>query len=87
MAGSVASFSVTPFDVIKTRIQYIQKESNAVKYDGIVDCAKKTLKNDSFRAFFRGALARVAVIAPLFGIAQTVYFLNVAGYLFSFMNK
>ena len=30
------------------------------------------------RAFYKGAVPRMIVIAPLFGIAQTVYFLGVA---------
>ena len=38
----------------------------------------KTLKNEGPRAFFKGAACRVMVIAPLFGIAQTVYYLGVA---------
>lgn len=30
------------------------------------------------RAFFKGGACRVIVIAPLFGIAQTVYYFGVA---------
>ena len=30
------------------------------------------------KAFLKGALCRILVIAPLFGIAQTVYYLGVA---------
>lgn len=39
--------------------------SNVVKYEGVA-------------ALFKGAAARAMVIAPLFGIAQTVYFLGIA---------
>jgi solute carrier family 25 (mitochondrial glutamate transporter), member 18/22 len=38
----------------------------------------KTFKREGFTAFFKGGLCRMIVIAPLFGIAQTVYFLGVA---------
>lgn len=38
----------------------------------------KTLKHEGVTAFFKGGLCRMIVIAPLFGIAQTVYFLGVA---------
>lgn len=38
----------------------------------------KTYRNEGFKAFFRGGLCRVMVIAPMFGIAQTIYFLGVA---------
>lgn len=39
---------------------------------------RKTLKNEGFTAFFKGGACRMIVIAPLFGIAQTVYYLGVA---------
>lgn len=39
---------------------------------------RKTLKNEGITAFFKGGLCRMIVIAPLFGIAQMVYFLGVA---------
>lgn len=38
----------------------------------------KTLKHEGPTAFFKGGLCRMIVIAPLFGIAQMVYFLGVA---------
>jgi len=36
------------------------------------------MKHEGWRAFFKGGACRMMVIAPLFGIAQTVYFLGVA---------
>jgi solute carrier family 25 (mitochondrial glutamate transporter), member 18/22 len=39
---------------------------------------RKTFKHEGITAFFKGGLCRMIVIAPLFGIAQTVYFLGVA---------
>jgi len=36
------------------------------------------LRNEGPLAFFRGGACRMIVIAPLFGIAQTVYYLGVA---------
>ncbi|CAN7994009.1 unnamed protein product [Ixodes pacificus] len=41
----------------------------------------RILREEGIRAFFKGAGCRVIVIAPLFGIAQTVYFLGVAEFL------
>ncbi len=35
-------------------------------------------KNHGIRAFYKGAVPRMIVIAPLFGIAQMVYFVGVA---------
>lgn len=39
---------------------------------------RKTLRNEGPLAFFRGGACRMIVIAPLFGIAQTIYYLGVA---------
>ena len=44
----------------------------------------KVLRNEGPKAFFKGALCRILVIAPLFGIAQTVYYLGVAEYLLGY---
>lgn len=78
VAGSVAAASVNPFDVVKTRLQLLTKGSGEESYNGVADAVKKILKNEGPKAFFKGAGCRVLVIAPLFGIAQTVYYLGVA---------
>ncbi|XP_015177959.1 PREDICTED: mitochondrial glutamate carrier 1-like isoform X1 [Polistes dominula] len=77
-AGSTAALLVNPFDVIKTRLQAIKKAPGEPSYDGVLDCIKKTLVNEGPTAFFKGGACRMIVIAPLFGIAQTVYYLGVA---------
>ena len=51
------------------------------RYKGIGDALVRISKEEGWRAFFKGASCRVLVIAPLFGIAQTVYFLGVGEYL------
>uniref|UniRef100_A0A914KRD6 Uncharacterized protein n=2 Tax=Meloidogyne incognita group TaxID=654580 RepID=A0A914KRD6_MELIC len=82
VAGAIASFSVTPLDVIKTRIQLIEKSStDSPQYRGILDAFRKILKNEGPRAFFKGAGCRMMVMAPLFGIAQMVYYIGVAEFL------
>ena len=52
-----------------------------VKYRGISDAFLRICREEGWRAFFKGASCRVLVIAPLFGIAQTVYYLGVAEYI------
>ncbi|XP_077301094.1 mitochondrial glutamate carrier 1-like [Arctopsyche grandis] len=81
-AGSMAALSVNPLDVIKTRLQDL-KRAQTNPYKGFADCAIKTMKEEGPRAFFKGGACRMMVIAPLFGIAQTVYFLGVAEALLS----
>lgn len=77
-AGSLAALAVNPFDVIKTRLQALKKAEGEVQFNGVTDCIRKTLSNEGPQAFFKGGLCRMIVIAPLFGIAQMVYFLGVA---------
>ncbi|XP_067673980.1 mitochondrial glutamate carrier 1-like [Haliotis asinina] len=80
-AGCVASLSVNPFDVVKTRLQTLHKGKGEQSYSGITDCFRKVMSNEGPKAFFKGAACRILVIAPLFGIAQTVYYLGVAEFL------
>ncbi|CAD5117140.1 DgyrCDS5946 [Dimorphilus gyrociliatus] len=78
LAGCIASLSVNPFDVVKTRLQTLSKGQGETTYEGIIDCFRKTWGIEGGKAFFKGATCRIMVIAPLFGIAQTVYYLGVA---------
>jgi solute carrier family 25 glutamate transporter 18/22 len=39
---------------------------------------RKIMQEEGASAFFKGSLLRVMVIAPLFGIAQMVYYLGIA---------
>jgi solute carrier family 25 glutamate transporter 18/22 len=66
-AGSVAAFSVNPVDVVKTRLQVLNKGKGEVSYSGILDAFAKIFKTEGMSAFFKGAACRVMVIAPLFG--------------------
>ncbi|XP_072128369.1 mitochondrial glutamate carrier 1 [Mobula birostris] len=78
IAGSTAAVAVNPCDVIKTRLQSLQRGLNEDTYSGIIDCARKIWRNEGPGAFLKGAYCRALVIAPLFGIAQVVYFLGIA---------
>ncbi|RXN01692.1 Mitochondrial glutamate carrier 2 [Acipenser ruthenus] len=80
-AGAVAAVAVTPLDVIKTRLQTLRKGVGEDTYRGTVDCARRIWQREGYSAFLKGAGCRALVIAPLFGIAQVVYFLGVGEYL------
>lgn len=80
-AGGIASFSVNPMDVVKTRLQTIQKAEGERTYSGIFDCFKKVHQYEGWKAFYKGGLCRVIVIAPLFGIAQVVYYIGVGEFV------
>ena len=76
--GMIGSATVTPLDVVKTRLQVIRTGQGEAAYNGFVDCVRKTYTNEGIKAFYKGAVPRMIVIAPMFGIAQMVYFLGVA---------
>lgn len=77
-AGSFAALVVNPLDVIKTRLQAMKKIEGETQFNGVTDCIRKTFNLGGPQAFFKGGFCRMIVIAPLFGIAQMVYYLGVA---------
>ena len=72
LAGTFSAASVTPADVIKTRLQ-AKPAPGQVPYTGIADCYSRIVAQEGHSALFRGAGPRVIVIAPLFAIALAVY--------------
>ncbi|VDK75629.1 unnamed protein product [Litomosoides sigmodontis] len=80
-AGAFSSFAVTPLDVIKTRMQLINRGEDEVEYRNICDAFTKILRHEGPRALFKGAICRMLVMAPLFGIAQMVYYTRIAEFL------
>ncbi|XP_067448455.1 mitochondrial glutamate carrier 1-like [Thunnus thynnus] len=84
LAGSIAAVAVSPCDVVKTRLQSLKKGANEETYNGVVDCVRKIMRKEGPRAFLKGASCRALVIAPLFGIAQVVYFVGVGEFLLGY---
>ncbi|KAL6112539.1 uncharacterized protein ACO6RY_09277 [Pungitius sinensis] len=80
-AGSTAAVAVNPCDVVKTRLQSLNKGSSEETYNGVVDCVRKILRKEGPSAFLKGAGCRALVIAPLFGIAQVMYSAGVGEFL------
>jgi len=81
VAGSTAAIAVNPCDVVKTRLQSMNKGANEETYNSVVDCVRKIMRNEGPSAFMKGAGCRALVIAPLFGIAQVMYFVGVGEYI------
>lgn len=48
---------------------------------------RKIWQNEGPMAFLKGAYCRALVIAPLFGIAQVVYFIGIAEFLLDMLPK
>lgn len=64
LAGVASWVSSYPLDVIKTRLQ-AQSQSSLPKYTGIVDCFRKSVKEEGPRVLWRGlgtAVARAFVV-------------------------
>lgn len=80
-AGSCAAVAVNPCDVVKTRLQSLNKGSSEEAYNGVMDCISKIMRKEGPSAFLKGAGCRALVIAPLFGIAQVMYFVGVGEYI------
>lgn len=66
-AGGVAAASVNPIDVVKTRLQTLKRAQGEQHYSGIREAFVRIFKDEGLKAFFKGAMCRVMVIAPLFG--------------------
>lgn len=72
IAGMPAAYLTTPCDVIKTRLQVEARKGEAT-YNGLVDCARKILKEEGMAAFFKGGPARILRSSPQFGFTLAAY--------------
>ncbi|CAD6971979.1 unnamed protein product, partial [Tilletia controversa] len=72
IAGMPAAFLTTPADVIKTRLQ-VEARKGQSSYKGITDCAVKIMKEEGFKAFYKGSMARVLRSSPQFGATLVAY--------------
>ncbi|KAI9312276.1 olfactory receptor [Dichotomocladium elegans] len=72
IAGMPAAYFTTPADVIKTRLQVEARKGQTV-YNGIADAAVKIMREEGFKAFFKGGPARIFRSSPQFGVTLTVY--------------
>lgn len=72
IAGVPAASLVTPFDVIKTRLQVKSREGEAV-YKGIKDAATRIIKEEGAMALYKGAFMRVIRSSPQFGVTLMAY--------------
>ncbi|XP_046404695.1 calcium-binding mitochondrial carrier protein Aralar1 isoform X2 [Ischnura elegans] len=70
IAGVPAASLVTPADVIKTRLQVVAREGQTT-YNGVIDAARKIMREEGFRAFWKGAT--VFRSSPQFGVTLLTY--------------
>ncbi|MFT7799534.1 calcium-binding mitochondrial carrier protein Aralar1-like [Arapaima gigas] len=72
IAGVPAASLVTPADVIKTRLQ-VAARAGQTTYSGVIDCFRKIMREEGFRALWKGAGARVCRSSPQFGVTLVTY--------------
>ncbi|KAK2879292.1 putative mitochondrial 2-oxoglutarate/malate carrier protein [Arthroderma sp. PD_2] len=66
IAGFFASFMSLPFDFVKTRLQKQTKDpkTGELPYKGMLDCAKKVVREEGWLRFYRGFGTYYVRIAP-----------------------
>lgn len=72
IAGVPAAGLVTPADVIKTRLQ-VAARAGQTTYSGVIDCARKIMKEEGPAAFWKGTAARVCRSSPQFAVTLLAY--------------
>lgn len=72
IAGMPAAYLTTPCDVIKTRLQ-VEARKGDTSYTGLRHAAQTILKEEGFKAFFKGGPARILRSSPQFGFTLAAY--------------
>ncbi|CDK28163.1 unnamed protein product [Kuraishia capsulata CBS 1993] len=72
LAGMPAAYLTTPCDVIKTRLQ-VETRPGERQYKGIRASAARIVREEGFRALFKGGLARIFRSSPQFGFTLASY--------------
>lgn len=69
LAGCMAQSTIYPLEVLKTRL-VLRKTG---EYSSVFDCISKIIKNEGYRAFYKGYLPNVLGIIPYAGTDLAVY--------------
>ncbi|CAD5214177.1 unnamed protein product [Bursaphelenchus okinawaensis] len=69
LAGAASVYGNTPIDVVKTRMQGLDRH----KYKNTVDCAMKIWKNEGFFAFYKGTVPRLSRVCLDVAITFMIY--------------
>lgn len=72
IAGMPAAYLTTPCDVIKTRLQ-VEARKGESSYTGLRHAAVTIMKEEGFKAFFKGGPARILRSSPQFGFTLAAY--------------
>lgn len=70
ICGQVVSY---PLALIRTKLQSQGLPGRQKEYDGLVDCARKILKNDGFLGYYKGIIPNFMKSVPAVAISYTVF--------------
>lgn len=70
LSGAVAAGAVTPTDVVKTRLQLAGGKE---KYGNAANTYRTIVRDEGVLALYRGAVPRMVVVGPLFGITLLAF--------------
>ncbi|SCW02727.1 LAFE_0F12948g1_1 [Lachancea fermentati] len=73
MSGAVGPFSNAPLDTIKTRLQKDRSTTNMSGWARIVTIGRQLIREEGFRALYKGITPRVMRVAPGQAVTFTVY--------------
>eukprot|EP01080_Neovahlkampfia_damariscottae_P010965 gene10965-3673_t len=76
-AGSLAGLTqiaiTYPLELIRTRLAISADQAGSVKYKGMFDCAKQTIKTEGIRGLYKGILPTALSGTPYIGCQMTFY--------------
>ena len=65
IAGIIGVTCVFPIDLVKTRLQSQQTTPNGIpQYNSMLDCFRKTFRNEGFFGMYRGSGVNILLITP-----------------------
>mmetsp|Transcript_33294 Transcript_33294/g.59607 ORF Transcript_33294/g.59607 Transcript_33294/m.59607 type:complete len:295 (-) Transcript_33294:208-1092(-) len=73
ISSTVAQLSCYPLALVLTRLQAQGMNGRTVRYKGLVDALKKTVRREGWAALYKGCLPNTFRTAPAAGISWAVY--------------
>ncbi|SCU94186.1 LADA_0G07096g1_1 [Lachancea dasiensis] len=73
ISGAVGPFSNAPLDTIKTRLQKDKSTTKSSSFSRIVAITQQLIREEGFRALYKGITPRVMRVAPGQAVTFTVY--------------
>jgi len=72
-SGALGASAVYPLNVLRTRLQTQGTAMHPPTYTGIMDVARKTIKNEGLRGLYKGLTPNLLKVAPALSITWVSY--------------